>query len=246
MEELIFFAVIIFFSIIESIARSRKKRSGPPQIPEEWEPEEPREWRPERARTEWRTERPRETATTTYDSDPSYDDVDVDEAADSRETPPDSTRPYGTTRAEGPRGSGSEGMIPSDIWEEIAGLARGRQPQMEPPKPAPQKPAPPAPVAAPKLPPSTPAPAARDAWGKRTPRVGQHRVHLAHAGYGTDPSSRAPSTHDGLDPLAQRLSRDVRAVRKQIRGGRHALRQAVILQEVLGPPASMRSEPLLE
>ena len=224
MEELIFFAVIIFFSIIESIARKRKQGSGQPQIPEEWVPEEPRpEWQPERQRQEWRSERPRETSTATYDTDASYDEVEVDEAADSREA----------TR------SGSEAMIPTDLWEEIAGLARSRMRDLET-RSEPSRPEPPPPLPTPKVPAT---PAAREAWGKRTPRVGQqHRVHLSHAGYGTDPSSRAASAHDELDPLARRLSADVRAVRKALRSGRHALRQAVILQEVLGPPASTRPE----
>jgi hypothetical protein len=70
-------------------------------------------------------------------------------------------------------------------------------------------------------------------------------VHLAHAGYGTDPSSRAPSEQDGLDPLARRLSADQAAVREQLRRrGHHGLRQAVILQDILGPPASMRADML--
>ena len=49
MEELIFFAVIIFFSIVESIARSRKAKRGGgsegslPELPDpsEWVPEPP-------------------------------------------------------------------------------------------------------------------------------------------------------------------------------------------------------------
>ncbi|HUP51419.1 MAG TPA: hypothetical protein VM198_03000 [Longimicrobiales bacterium] len=189
MEELIFFAVIIFFTIVESIARRRKQRSaGSPQIPEEWEQEEQgREWRSE------------------------------------------------TDEVEAPRRSGSEAMIPGDIWEEIAGLARERtrQPETQPEVP------PPPPVQA--TPPVTLP--ARLGWGKRTPKVGQpHRVHLSHAEYGTDPSSRTQSRHDQIDPLARGLSADVKAVRKQLRHGRHALRQAVILQEVLGPPVSIRPE----
>jgi hypothetical protein len=204
MEELIFFAVIIFFSIIESIARRRKKQSaGSPQIPEEWEPEE--------TRREWRSETP-----ATYDAERSYDDRGADEV-------------------EAPRRSGSEAMIPGDIWEEIAGLARGRMRQLETQPEAP----PPPPV--PATPPATLP--ARLGWGKRTPKVGQpHRVHLSHAEYGTDPSSRTRSAHDQIDPLARGLSADVKAVRKQLRHGRHALRQAVILQEVLGPPVSIRPE----
>lgn len=189
MEELIFFAVIIFFSIIESVARRRRKQSaGSPQSPEEWEPEE--------TEREWRSE---------------------------------------TDEVEAPRRSGSEAMIPGDIWEEIAGLARGRIRQLETQPEAP----PPPPV--PATPPATLP--ARLGWGKRTAKVGQqHRVHLSHAEYGTDPSSRARSAHDQIDPLALGLSADVKAVRKQLRHGRHALRQAVILQEVLGPPVSIRPE----
>ena len=233
MEELIFFAVIIFFSIIESIARSRKKQQGGrPQIPEEWEVEEPTPG--------WRPQRPVETTTATYDADASYDEIELDEAPDSRETLPEYSRPQGTSEGRGvPARSGSERMVPADIWEEIAGLARGRMRQLE------TEPETPAPLPAPKIPPATAS--GRAAWGKRTPRVGQqHRVHMSHAGYGTDPSSRAQSAHDGMDPLARKLSADVRAVRQQLRRGRHALRQAVILQEVLGPPASMRPEAFLE
>ena len=223
MEELIFFAVIIFFSIIESIARSRKKRAGGPmQLPEEWRPEE--------RQPDWRSEATTTTTTTTatYDAERSHDDVQADEA-DSAEVLPQPARPQ-----RGGASRGSEGMIPADIWEEIAGLARGRMQDLErtqePRKGLPAKGTPP---------PTFPAPITR----RPAPSVPQeHRVHLAHAEYGTDPSSRARSRHDQLDPLARRLSADIRSVRQQLRLGRHALRQAVILQEVLGPPASMREE----
>jgi len=214
MEQLIFFAVIIIFSIIESVARSRKRRSGGGRVelPPDWETEEaPLEWRPE--------SRSRDAAPTTYDADPSYVELEVEEARRSRGARP---------------GAGSEGMIPADIWEEIAGLARGPASRPEP------MPVPP-PLPAPR-PATTPA---REGWGRRAPRVGQtHRVHEAHASYGTDPSSRAPSQQDGLDPLAHSLSQDVSSVRRQLRRhGRSALRQAMILQEVLGPPASTRDGP---
>jgi len=215
MEQLIFFAVIIIFSIIESVARSRKKRMGgqlPP--PQDWESDEPeRDWS-------------REPTTATYDAEPSYDEVQLGGESPSNE---------------GARRAGSEGMIPSDIWEEIAGLARTRMEQLE-------KPAPPQPTA----PPPRRAGGITRAGGvtppgraPTPPRVpAQHRVHRAHAGYGTDPSSRARSAQDGLDPLARTVSLDIASVRRQLRlGGRHALRQAVILQEILGPPASMRPEP---
>jgi hypothetical protein len=223
MEELIFFAVIIFFSIIESIARSRKKKSGgSAQIPHEWEPDAGRDTR--RGRAAPTPGGPAYEAptygTASYDSDRSYDELEVEEA-DSREVLPEATASR----------SGSEGMIPADIWEEIEGLARGRMRELET-RPEPRA-SPPAPL-----------PPARLGWGKRAPSVGPtHRAHLAHQGYGTDPSERAPSALDGLDPLARSLSADAAAVRSQLRpGGRHALRRAVILREILGPPASLRPE----
>jgi hypothetical protein len=236
MEELIFFAVIIFFSIIESIARSRKKQAGgPTQLPEEWRPEE--------RERDWRSE----TTTATYDAERSYDDVELDEA-DSAEVIPEPSQPRSTGT---PRGS--EGMIPSDIWEEIAGLARGRVEDLERRQQArrgtPSKPMPPPRTTDPhrsgEVTRAGPPTAPRRTMAVLSPPA-EHRVHLAHAEYGTDPSERARSRHDGLDPLARRLSADVRSVRNQLRLGRHALRQAVILQEVLGPPASMRPEAFLE
>jgi hypothetical protein len=70
-----------------------------------------------------------------------------------------------------------------------------------------------------------------------------HIVHRAHKGYGTDPSSRRPSEQDGLDPLATRTSADALAVRAQLRRqGAHALRQAVIFHEILGPPVAIRPD----
>jgi hypothetical protein len=76
-----------------------------------------------------------------------------------------------------------------------------------------------------------------------TEGVSAHGVHESHVGYGTDPSARAPSAQDRLDPLARVLSADASAVRGQLRSqGAHALRQAVILHEVLGPPASERED----
>ena len=76
---------------------------------------------------------------------------------------------------------------------------------------------------------------------RSVPARPQHRVHLAHAGYGTDPSERPKSFHDTLDPLAEHLSADARAVRDQLRSrDANALRQAFILREVLGEPLGMR------
>ena len=73
MEELIFFAVIIFFSILESIARSRKAKKGggadgPLPDPVEWEVQLP-DLEP------GRTSRQGGSDLETYDDDPSYDDI---------------------------------------------------------------------------------------------------------------------------------------------------------------------------
>jgi hypothetical protein len=71
----------------------------------------------------------------------------------------------------------------------------------------------------------------------------EHVIHHARRGYDTDPSSRTPSEQDGLDPLAVTLSQDVRSVRQRLLNqDAHALRQAIVLQEVLGPPAALREK----
>ena len=73
--------------------------------------------------------------------------------------------------------------------------------------------------------------------------VASHRVHRAHAEYGTDPPERSRSEQDGLDPLARTLSADAKAIRGQLlSNSASALRRAIILQEVLGPPKAMREE----
>jgi len=227
MEQLIFIAIVVIFSILDSVARTKKKRQGrgplpAPEAPEEWETEEDR-----------------------YDTRASRDEVQVRRAPEEAKPLPEYTQPYGSTpEAERPAPKGSEGMIPSDLWEEIAGLARGRLPDQPPaPRPMPRREAPPAPKPAPRRE-ATPA-RARSEAGAVPPRpVETHRVHQAHAGFGTDPSSRARSREDGLDPLAFELGLDADAARHQLLSrDRHALRQAVILQEILGPPAALRNDP---
>jgi hypothetical protein len=212
MEQLIFFAIIVFFSIIDSIARKKKKQQQQmgtgvpvPTTPDARERKRsvPRydTERTHDAKPTYEAERTYE-AQPSYDADPSYDDDALEEAGGVSEK------------------AGSEALIPADIWEEIAGLARGKT--SAPTRPIP--PPPPAPVVPP------------------TP-VETHIVHRAHRGYGTDPSSRQRSQQDGLDPLATRTSADALAVRAQLRRqGAHALRQAVIFHEILGPPAAIRPD----
>jgi hypothetical protein len=209
MEELIFFAIIIIFSIIDSIARTRKKkRAGTPdetsRLPQEWTWEE--------------DEEADEAEVATYDAGGSYDDrYKADEEPVGLRGEGSSQPGYGGGARTSPKTS--EGMIPADIWQEISGLARGRQPA---PKPSPP------PVEVEAIP--------------RRP-VELHRVHRAHAGFGTDPSSRARSEQDVLNAPRRTLSRDALAVRQQLQSHkRSALRRAVLLQEILGPPAADRPE----
>jgi hypothetical protein len=208
MEQLIFFAIIIIFSILDSVARSRKKKQQQAgsqgqtsRLPEEWSWEE-------------------EGDVATYDEEPSYEDRYQDERVESgREPLSEYTNPYGSGSTSKPSTKkSSEAMIPSDIWEEIAGLARGRIPEPKPAPPPPVEPVPARPITT-------------------------HEVHRAHAGYGTDPSTRTRSEQDGLDPMRSTLSKDARAVRQQLKShSRSQLRRAIILQELLGPPASMRPD----
>ena len=70
-----------------------------------------------------------------------------------------------------------------------------------------------------------------------------HHIHRTHAEFGTDPSERAPSEQDGLDPFERALSAEAKAVRRQLRSdSASALRQAIVLQEVLGPPKAMQED----
>tara|TARA_Y100001936_G_C15883115_1_gene563879 strand:- start:482 stop:880 length:399 start_codon:yes stop_codon:yes gene_type:complete len=70
-----------------------------------------------------------------------------------------------------------------------------------------------------------------------------HHIHRTHAEFGTDSSERAPSEQDGLDPFERALSAEAKAVRRQLRSdSASALRQAIVLQEVLGPPKAMQED----
>ena len=237
MDGLIFFAVIIFFSIIESISRSRKaqrKREGEgPAEPELFE---------------W-AQTPQERADLpTYDDDRSYDEAHEGDDDDPREPAPDGV---GMTGAE----------VAADIWAEIRALGLGAIeerteptpsiPRQSPPLPVPLRPAESARTPRPApLPRPLPKPSAKEEGrasareGRGAPRPHQeHRAHRAHEDYGTDPSERAPSEQDGLDPLAEHLGADAAAVRAQLRShDASALRRAIILQEVLGPPAVLRRD----
>jgi hypothetical protein len=198
-DQRIFFAIIILFTIIDSVARTKKKRASmqAPPVPGE---------HPTRA--EWR------------------EDIAAREAERVGEDA-DTSSPVTT----------SESMIPADIWEEIAALTEGRRQARPGPQPQTR---PKLPVRAERpLPPSPPPPSR----SRRT--APGEQIHLSHREYGTDPSQRSRSEQDGLDPLARSLGADEATTRQQLRGRKkHALRQAVILQEILGSPVALRTDRL--
>jgi hypothetical protein len=230
METLIIFAAIIIFSIVESMARSRKAREDAGQEPPLPSPEE-------------------------LGSLPGREDDSPTGAV---------ARSY--EHAESLRSSSVSSqhtMAPGELLAELTRLAGraeesgarsvglpGYSPPLSKPEPEPE-PEPEAEVERSRNRPARRRPTARPPTIRtprtRTPvsveRLPGQGIHGGHAEYGTDPSERAPSEQDGLDPLAGELSRDAVTVRRQLLNrGTHALRQAVVLQEVLGPPAAIRRD----
>ena len=223
MEEVIFFAVIIAMSVIDSIVRSRKaKRAG--EGAEQGAD-------PGAAESPWD---PGEVALPTYDDDPSYDEgrsYDDDPSYD------DAVRGGVEVRSvdvpSPPAERSSTELLAGDFLERLAGLAderlKGRMEKAQERPPA---------ILVPRQSPPLPSPSR--SRGSVVPRGEEHLVHLSHAGFGTDPSERARSEQDGLDPLAESLSADARAVRRQLLDhDPHSLRQALVLQEILSPPAAL-------
>ena len=199
MNELIFFAIIIIFTIIEAVSKARKRRAeGEEEIDEGMPGAEPQTARRPAPRDRDRDEEPSET------------------------------------------------MIPADIWEEIAGLARGqREEEAEPVElaPAPRRAPEPKPVPTRR---HTPAPRPRyepklPVTRVPTPRD-PHPMQQVRPQFGMDPSERTPSRLDWRPEV--RDNRNAKRVRAMLSGreGADALKQAVILREVLGPPLAMRDE----
>jgi hypothetical protein len=231
MEQLILVAVIVVFSILEAAARRQKRRqggagAGSPPLPEEWaeEPESRREPQPA-------------SSYESYDHDPSFDDA-VEEPFQRRiEGDASPGRQAGEERTPAPRSS--EDLIPRDIWEEIAALARGERPTGSRPPPAPRKePASPAP------PPSRIHRVPQEPRGSArhpVPARASHPVHDTHPELGRPVSERL--TSPARRTAGSRPGKDVQAVRRLLAGGGTSLRQAVILQDILGPPASQRRDP---
>jgi hypothetical protein len=241
MEQLVLVLIILGFSILEAVSRRRKQGQGgaeteAPPVPGQWE----QEARPEA--------RPRPLPS--YDDDPSFDDAVEGHARTRTEEDFHVRVGDGTTRA--PRSS--EDLIPRDIWEEIAALARGEAPtapRRPPAQTIPEGLPTPRPV-----PRGIPVPGRPERPGKveveakqgRAPastparRRASHPVHATHPQMGRPVSERlTPAAHRPAS--GPRPNEEVTAVRKLLAGGSASLRQAVILQEILGPPASGRGDP---
>jgi len=110
-------------------------------------------------------------------------------------------------------------ILPADLWAEITGLPMEKTPVEKTP-----------------LPQREPVRTSR----KPQPDRSVHPVHSTRREYGTDPSERTPSIQHGL---AGRLELDASVVRSQLGlMDREALRKAVILHEVLGPPLALREQ----
>ena len=249
-EQLIFFALIILFSVLDGIVR-KKKKQGQIELPGEveggWQPDEvgreevePDEW-PDRDRAEppmlGGELTPYEARRTAgrYEAPTTASDYDAPT------TVAEYRRRGGGGSSVGGSGRGSARVDAESVWEEIARLARSGGAAG-----------------------GTGAAAGSggegrvggDARAGGNIRVGgvepsaevttvvhraraEHPIHLSHAGYGTDPSSR-PSTAAVV--THEQSSADVRAVKRMLAGGRGQLRRAVILQEMLGPPVSLRDD----
>ena len=115
-------------------------------------------------------------------------------------------------------------ILPADLWEEITGAMRLPEPE---------------PVEETPLPEREPVRTSR----KRQPDPSVHQIHSTHPEYGTDPSERTASIQHGLGSLTDTLELRASVARDQLGlGDRKALRKAVILHEVLGPPLALREQ----
>ena len=230
MDGLVFIVVIVLFWILEGVLKKQKARQTlaqrgqhDPGLQEGDAPTYPPQSTYDGA--ELYDDRPSDGDRPSYDDQPSYDEQpSYDDQID--DDIPEYSNQY--RAASQPAPTPSETLIPRDVWEEIAGLVSGVQPSAPTAKPEPRS------ESATAAPPASYQPAPKQ----------EHFVHRSHAGYGTDPSSRAPSEQDGLDPLAERLGADAGAVHDLFASrDPHALRKAIILQEVLGRPAAFRGDP---
>jgi len=232
--ELIFFVLIVLFSILESVARKRKEGQEKGGGAEE-------------RRGDGGSGRPGR------------------QRGGERSAPDPHSEREGA-----PVSEDSTGMIPDDLWAELEDMlgAGSRQPggeegrevgSLDPggaPSSAPGEEAEPVGYAdrtspSPSEPSPRPAGVPSTATSRKAPRppVGlpspgePHPVHRSHIGFGTDPSERAAveaaAAPTAKSPLQHEKTDRLRAVLRGERG-REAVREAVLLREILGPPVALR------
>jgi hypothetical protein len=147
---------------------------------------------------------------------------------------------------ERPKGETSEGLVPQDIWEEIAGLMRGEVPVRRPPEKVPTggtEERAGGTVAVPdRVTPGVPS-------GQRAPVAVGRRVGrpAGDSGLASPPARPAPEaarlrgTSDRPEEVAAAATpSSPRAGVLLPRGDLTALRRAIVLREVLGPPLALR------
>jgi len=212
--QFLFLVVVAILWIAEAAASSRRRKkqqeeqrraedAGEVELPGgwelEWEDEEPESAPPPRRQTSEKAE--------------SYQEVG-----------------YRTSAGEGNREDRprtSEGMLPRDLWEEIAAIARGEAPARKPPSPPKPLPTRTEPAYTPPPPREVPVHQRR---ADRVPAPGRRISATQHAA-DRRPSKAAPEVRD--EPFVRAFG---------ARGSRGGLRRAVILREILGPPRGFRSD----
>ena len=234
MGELIFFAVLILFSILESVARQRKQREeggGGDGAPEPNSSR--RDRRPERSgRASPRAGAERGEAAETMLPADLWEEIQglaSGRLPDSRPEPTRRPRKPGRTGRRLPEGP------PRPTVPERGRASVARRPPTEEEahtlerldvEPTGDE------IRSPEV--------GVDRWTPST--QGAHPIHGTHRDYGTDPSGRVTSELDWRPPVSG--NPNAKRVRALLRGsgGTDALKQAVMLQEILGPPASMKDD----
>ncbi len=246
MEQLVFVGIIVAFSILEALARKNRaqQRQDGGGLPK---PEDLRPPRPAPAPRP--AARPRASSVPrSYDEDASFDEVVKDDERGPRPRQGD-VEPARTASEREP--ASSEGLIPDEVWQEIEALARGGS------LPVPKPPAQPRPrgAARPRTAGRSPAPGGPSGPKRPTAREraaaparvaevapsaeGAHDqpVYVSRTVHGTEIRDRATAHAPRGAARGSAVSGAVLALMK---GSRTAARDAVILQEILGPPAGLR------
>lgn len=138
----------------------------------------------------------------------------------------------------GPNDEVPEDVIVPEIWEEIRKLARAKSGTARG-ESVPGEPEAPVPVRV--------EPRERDRAVTRRPAKPPppvHAVHRTHPKMGRPLSERRTPLDQPISEAARhRPSKEVTEVRRMLGQGVGALRRAVILDEVLGPPVALREDP---